>query len=892
MDPMRRFVHPENNLSEPVTDADNNKELSFRSKGLTADDIQGISSLLAHAKELDLSDNCIDKLSRGFPLSLIALDLSNNRLPSLAGFENLRNIRMLRLQHNKIASTWGLQECVNLVHLDLTHNRIQVVEGLESLSQLRTLLLTKNYINTMDCIRSLSFNTALEDLSLKGNKVTLAPNYRGFTKHLIASLKKLDGKALYLRDGNRCPGYGVRFECKNTVHQSDAESVMTMINSHLSVTTQGTNIPPAAAHLYFEHSSFSSDESVISASSSQVNLTRVGEDITDLPWRRPPDIIPKDVKGRQLYDSNVNVSHLNESKNKNKTQKSNHRSQGHNQTQTTVYTRHRDLAPPPPEPKTPPPPEKWDDNFIYETHGSPSKRVTTGHNGKRQPMKGGGSVGTGALRNAILGSQQYEPPPPPPPKVNRYPLTLGVDKAPLTLSDATIAIGNEVQKVPLLASPGMVDRLSPKKQTTTPLFPGAEQFWEGHVETQEHEERNVTSHVRDQVSQQHEENYRNKLANAVSPPPLPCEQFGGHYMDEESGDEEYDNYDEGGSYDESYGYDDRADYYSRSDDNYDSAQDYDDSREYYDNYVPYESGDSRNHQESDHPSPPHRKRDSTLTSQRRGTFFGLYSKDTPESKQNSRQSDLKRSDLSASKGPSSRATAVSQSVKKSPPKMTSQRRGTFFGLYKKSEVDSPEKEQSPVQSMVNKKPVKVAEETNASSRPAAMSPDTKSAMTSQRRGTFFGLYKKQDVDENQDQNKNQGVAKSTTAALFNNPSLLQKPTPSYAKSSPPVNQSSPNSGSKASPGKSSPPKMTSQRRGTFFGLYPSKGGQSQEVKEDFTQFNTIPQEEVRAQGILEEVVKESPEDLQSVLQQMYEKKIETLKNVKASRDQQPHPVPT
>jgi hypothetical protein len=90
---------------------------------------------------------------------------------------------------------------------------------------------------------------ALEELSLKGNKVTIAPNYRGFTKHLIASLKKLDGKALYLRDGNRCPGYGVRFECKNTVHHSDADSVMTMINSHLSVSTQGTNIPPAAAHV-------------------------------------------------------------------------------------------------------------------------------------------------------------------------------------------------------------------------------------------------------------------------------------------------------------------------------------------------------------------------------------------------------------------------------------------------------------------------------------------------------------------------------------------------------------------------------------------------------------------------------------------------------------------
>jgi hypothetical protein len=88
---------------------------------------------------------------------------------------------------------------------------------------------------------------SLEELSLKGNKVTIAPNYRGFTKHLIASLKQLDGKSLYLRDGNRCPGYGVRFECMHTVNDVDTETVMTQINSHCSVSTQG--IPPAAAHV-------------------------------------------------------------------------------------------------------------------------------------------------------------------------------------------------------------------------------------------------------------------------------------------------------------------------------------------------------------------------------------------------------------------------------------------------------------------------------------------------------------------------------------------------------------------------------------------------------------------------------------------------------------------
>lgn len=67
---------------------------------------------------------------------------------------------------------------------------------------------------------------------------------------MLSSLKQLDGKSLYSRDGNRCPGYGVIFECKTAVDDVDTESVMTQINSHLSVSTVGGgNIPPQAAHV-------------------------------------------------------------------------------------------------------------------------------------------------------------------------------------------------------------------------------------------------------------------------------------------------------------------------------------------------------------------------------------------------------------------------------------------------------------------------------------------------------------------------------------------------------------------------------------------------------------------------------------------------------------------
>ena len=600
-----------------------------------------------------------------------------------------------------------------------------------------------------------------------------------------------------------------------------------------------------------------------------MNLTRVGEDVTDLPWRRPPSIVPKDVKGRQLYDSKLNISQLDESKNRSKT---NNKPSHQNKSSSGHYTRHRrEHTSPTREMEPPPPPEKWDENFVYESYGSPSKRVTGGveaRGDKRHLLKGGGSVGTGSLRNAILGSRRYETPPPPPPKVNKYPLTLGVEKPGLSLTDATIPVGNEVLKVPLLASPGMVQRLSPKKSTATPLFPGAEQLWEGHTESLEHDEQHMTEHFRDQVFQQHEENFRNKQASAPLPPPLPSEQFDNQYLGEDDEDDYSDN-----SYSESYeeSRDDReGEYYSEGEDRYDSAG------EYYEDNASFDHAGARH--VPDHSSSHNYRQVSNLTSQKRGTFFGLYSNNTPDSKHESRNSTLRRADLSATKSAGTRA-AGGKSGEKSSPTMTSQRRGTFFGLYKKPDTESShhrntQRDQVNIQSINSpKKPV---------SNNSGQSASPKDKLTSQRRGTFFGLYKK-DTDENLDQNKHHGHVKSTAPTAFIDD--VRKPLPSHA--SPPR----PRNSSNAEVNSSTASNLTSQKRGTFFGLYPSKTDSNDADdagNRDLIQFNTNIKQEQQSKGTLQEVRKKSPEDLQNVLQQMYERKVQSLRTMEASRDQVHH----
>lgn len=76
--------------------------MSFRSKGLTADDIQSIATFLENAFELDLSENKIEYLPRGVPNSLQALNMSKNRFHSLIGFDQITSLRMLKLFGNKI----------------------------------------------------------------------------------------------------------------------------------------------------------------------------------------------------------------------------------------------------------------------------------------------------------------------------------------------------------------------------------------------------------------------------------------------------------------------------------------------------------------------------------------------------------------------------------------------------------------------------------------------------------------------------------------------------------------------------------------------------------------------------------------------------------------------
>jgi hypothetical protein len=86
-------------LSSDVIDQ---MQVSYRSKGLTADDVQSIITFFTTAVELDLSDNKIEYLPRGLPINILAINLSKNKFHSLIGFDQVRFLRMLKLYGNNI----------------------------------------------------------------------------------------------------------------------------------------------------------------------------------------------------------------------------------------------------------------------------------------------------------------------------------------------------------------------------------------------------------------------------------------------------------------------------------------------------------------------------------------------------------------------------------------------------------------------------------------------------------------------------------------------------------------------------------------------------------------------------------------------------------------------
>ncbi|XP_074244400.1 dynein regulatory complex subunit 3 isoform X1 [Saimiri boliviensis] len=124
--------------------------------------------------------------------NLRKLQLDNNIIEKIEGLESLTHLVWLDLSFNNIETIEGLDTLVNLEDLSLFNNRISNIDSLDALVKLQVLSLGNNQIDNMMNIIYLRRFRCLRTLSLSGNPVSEAEDYKMFICAYLPDLVYLD----------------------------------------------------------------------------------------------------------------------------------------------------------------------------------------------------------------------------------------------------------------------------------------------------------------------------------------------------------------------------------------------------------------------------------------------------------------------------------------------------------------------------------------------------------------------------------------------------------------------------------------------------------------------------------------------------------------------------
>ncbi|XP_057631667.1 dynein regulatory complex subunit 3 [Chionomys nivalis] len=124
--------------------------------------------------------------------NLQKLQLNNNIIERIEGLENLTHLIWLDLSFNNIEAIEGLDTLVNLEDLSLSNNRISKMDSLDALVKLQVLSLGNNQISNIMNVIYLRRFPCLRTLSLSGNPIAEAEEYKMFIYAYLPDLVYLD----------------------------------------------------------------------------------------------------------------------------------------------------------------------------------------------------------------------------------------------------------------------------------------------------------------------------------------------------------------------------------------------------------------------------------------------------------------------------------------------------------------------------------------------------------------------------------------------------------------------------------------------------------------------------------------------------------------------------
>lgn len=229
---------------------------------------------------------------------LTVLDLSRNRLgPVLADgtLARLWRLTCLDLSSNRLASTAGIELAANLEELSLRDNALKDLDGLGALAHLRRLDVARNRLG-LSGLRHLALrrDPTVADLDIAGNPACEQPRARRVLCDMLPRLRHLRG----LPDGGRLAPANRTHDTYLDVHARRTDQPLVDAPIVAPVKKRTTSRPatrPVAR------------PAVELAGPPAVPRRRVVDDdersdrsSADLPWRQPPNPVPRWMLERQI----------------------------------------------------------------------------------------------------------------------------------------------------------------------------------------------------------------------------------------------------------------------------------------------------------------------------------------------------------------------------------------------------------------------------------------------------------------------------------------------------------------------------------------------------------------------------------------------------------------
>lgn len=158
-------------------------------RGKKADSVARLKEFLPNLDEINLDDNAIGYLS-GIPTTVRTLHVAGNLLTSLTAVNHLRNLQYLDISRNKLDSVAQLGCLIHLRELKVDDNAICDLEGIMEMDCLIKLSCVNNKLDMLDL--SAAKWSKLESLNLSNNNISI-----------IKDLHRLSSVASINLEGNR-----------------------------------------------------------------------------------------------------------------------------------------------------------------------------------------------------------------------------------------------------------------------------------------------------------------------------------------------------------------------------------------------------------------------------------------------------------------------------------------------------------------------------------------------------------------------------------------------------------------------------------------------------------------------------------------------------------------